>query len=672
MMIPKYVVLILLSIIIFNVTSPSFATQVSEQTAQLSAEAVAFKAQCEKDLNAAKSAFKALEKYQGPVTIESVLVPYNNIWITMDKSYNLSSVYQAVHPDPGVREVAAVCEQDFSKLITEINLSRPLYDLINKLDVTQSDPKTKRFVEITLRDFRRAGVDKDSLTREKIKILNEDLVKIGQEFGKIIREDVRYILLDSKDDLEGLPQDYIDNHQVDENGKIKITTDYPDYIPFMTYAKSDKYRFELYKEFRRRGYPQNENILEQLLQKRYELANLLGYKNFAQYITEDKMIKNPKAAQDFIDKVTKVASSRADNDYQELLAGLRKEIPSAQSVGDWQKTYISEMVKKEKYDFDSQELRQYFSYDKVKEGLFVLTSKMYAIQFKKVDVPVWDKSVEAYEIWDGDALVGRFYLDMHPRQDKFKHAMMSQVVTGISGVQIPEAVLVCNFPGGDETAGLMEHDQVSTFFHEFGHLLHHIFAGNQPWFSLSGISTEWDFVEAPSTLFEEWVWNGDVLKTFAVNNAGETIPDDLIRKMNRSRMFSMGLNVEQQMFYAAVSLNFYDRDASSFKPLSLMQKLQKKYTPFAYVDSTYMYLSFDHLVDYSAIYYTYMWSEVIAKDLFSVFQKKGLENPEVAVKYRKTILEPGGSKDAAELVKDFLGREYSFQAFQDWLNANTI
>ena len=241
-MIPKYVVLILLSIIIFNVTSPSFATQVSEQTAQLSAEAVAFKAQCEKDLNAAKSAFKALEKYQGPVTIESVLVPYNNIWITMDKSYNLSSVYQAVHPDPGVREVAAVCEQDFSKLITEINLSRPLYDLINKLDVTQSDPKTKRFVEITLRDFRRAGVDKDSLTREKIKILNEDLVKIGQEFGKIIREDVRYILLDSKDDLEGLPQDYIDNHQVDENGKIKITTDYPDYIPFMTYAKSDGYQ----------------------------------------------------------------------------------------------------------------------------------------------------------------------------------------------------------------------------------------------------------------------------------------------------------------------------------------------------------------------------------------------------------------------------------------------
>ena len=672
MMIPKYTVLILLFIFILSVMSPGFAGQVSDQTTDLSSEAVAFKTQCEKDLSAAKSAFEALENYRGPITMETVLVPYNNIWIAMDKSYNLSSVYQAVHPDPGVREVAAICEQDFSKLVTEINLSRPLYDLINKLNVSDADAKTKRFVKLTLRNFHHAGVDKDFQTREKIRTLNEELVKIGQDFSKNIREDVRYILLDSKDELEGLPQDYIDNHQPDENGKIKITTDYPDYIPFMTYAKSDQDRFALYKEFRRRGYPNNQNVFEQLVEKRFELSKLLGYKNYAQYVTEDKMIKNPEAAQDFIDKVTKVASNRAESDYQELLVRLRQDMPSAQRVEDWQKTYISEMVKKEKYDFDSQELRQYFPYDRVKDGLFALTSKMYDIQYKKIDVPVWDKSVEAYEIWNGNTLVGRFYLDMHPRPDKFKHAMMSQMVTGISGVQSPEAVLVCNFPGGDGTDGLMEHDQVSTFFHEFGHLLHHIFAGNQPWYSLSGISTEWDFVEAPSTLFEEWVWNGDVLKTFAVNSSGETIPDELIQKMNKSRMFSMGLNVKQQMFYAATSLNFYNRDAKSFQPLELMKKLQKKYTPYAYVDDTYMYLSFGHLVDYSAIYYTYMWSEVIAKDLFSVFEKEGLENPAVAVKYRKTILEPGGSKDAADLVKDFLGRDYSFKAFQDWLNGSSI
>jgi thimet oligopeptidase len=261
---------------------------------------------------------------------------------------------------------------------------------------------------------------------------------------------------------------------------------------------------------------------------------------------------------------------------------------------------------------------------------------------------------------------------MHPRKDKFKHAAMAQVVTGISGVQVPEAALMCNFPGGDGSLGLMEHDQVGTFFHEFGHLLHHIFAGDQPWIGISGISTEWDFVEAPSTLFEEWIWNGDILKSFAINEAGETIPDELIEKMNRARRFQEGLKVRQQMFYAAISLNFYNRDVATFKPLELVKELQKKYTPFAYVEDTYMHLAFGHLDGYSAIYCTYMWSNVIAKDLFSAFKKAGIENTDIAMKYRRTILDQGGAKPAAELVEDFLGREYSFEAFRNWLEGDEI
>jgi thimet oligopeptidase len=215
----------------------------------------------------------------------------------------------------------------------------------------------------------------------------------------------------------------------------------------------------------------------------------------------------------------------------------------------------------------------------------------------------------------------------------------------------------------------MEHQQVQTFFHEFGHLLHYIFGGHQPWIKISGISTEWDFVETPSILLEEWAWNATILQKFAVNESGESIPDNLIKKMNAARTLGLGLNVLQQMYYSAISLNFYNREPHSFDQLEMVKSLQQEITPFEYVDGTFMHLAFEHLDGYSAIYYTYKWSEVIAKDMFSVFQQEGLLNEEITQKYRKTVLEPGGSKEANKLIRDFLGRDFSFEAFANWLNS---
>ena len=460
------------------------------------------------------------------------------------------------------------------------------------------------------------------------------------------------IKLDSAQELDGLPQDYIDGHKPGTDGKIVITTDYPDYLPFMSYAKRDDLRLALYKEFRKRGYPQNAEVLSKMLSERYELAKILGYDNWAVYITEDKMIKTAKNARDFINKVAKVSEKRSKKDYDELLAQLKKSLKDAKTVGDWQKTYVEEELKRSKYEVDSQSLRPYFAYDKVKQGILDMTAKMFGLTFKKADVPVWDKSVEAYEVRVGDTTYGTFYLDMHPREGKYKHA-----------------ALVCNFPGGDGTAGLMEHNDVQTFLHEFGHLLHHILGGRQPWVGVSGTNVEWDFVEAPSQLLEEWAWDPAVLKTFATNDKGETIPDDLVKRMRKARDFGKGLTARHQMFYAMMSLEYYDRDPKGLDTTALMKDLQAKYSPFAYVDDTYMQYSFGHLDGYTATYYTYMWSLVIAKDLFGVFLKQGLLNPEPATRYRKLVLEPGGSKDAAELVKDFLGRDFSFDAFANWLNA---
>ena len=627
-----------------------------------------FKKSSEADLQTARRLFAELEKYEGPTTVETVLVPLNKLLMLIDKGENLAHLYLVVHPNAEIRRLGAEYEQEFARLETKINLSRSIFEAVSGIDTINLDAETKRFIYILMQDFRRAGVNRSSEVRNQIEKLQEELVTTGQDFARNIREDVRYIELDSAGELEGLPEDFINSHQPAENGKIRVTTDYPDYIPFMKYAKSDERRFELYQKNRSRGYPQNQEVLQRLLEKRYQFAQLLDYKDYAEYITEDKMVKNPQVAEDFINKVVNVASDRAEQDYQVLLKRLQKEDPNATEVGIWQNTYLSEIIKNETFDFDSKELRQYFQYENVKNGILNLTSQMFGVSYKKVDEPVWHSSVDVYEMWDDEKLLGRFYLDMHPRENKYKHAMLTEVRTGVRGIQVPEAALVCNFPGGDGSTGLMEHQQVKTFFHEFGHLLHYIFGGHQPWIKISGISTEWDFVETPSILLEEWVWDAAILKKFAVNASGEPIPDNLIEKMNAARTFGLGLNVLQQMYYSAISLNFYNRAPHSFDLLEMVKSLQHEITPFEYVDGTFMHLAFGHLDGYSAIYYTYKWSEVIAKDMFSLFQQEGLLNEKLAQKYRKTVLEPGGSKEANKLIIDFLGRDFSFEAFANWLN----
>jgi thimet oligopeptidase len=267
-------------------------------------------------------------------------------------------------------------------------------------------------------------------------------------------------------------------------------------------------------------------------------------------------------------------------------------------------------------------------------------------------------------------LTGRFYLDMHPRANKYNHAAQFDVRTGIAGRQIPEATLVCNFPGGGENdPGLMEQGDVETFLHEFGHLLHTLFAGNQKWLGVGGIRTEHDFVEAPSQMLEEWARDPATLATFARHyQTNEPIPADLVKRMKRAAEFGKGLQVRRQMVYADLSLSVYDRDPSQVDPTAITKALVQKYQPFEFVDGTHFHASFGHLDGYSAVYYTYMWSLVIAKDLFSKFDRANMLDPTVAVKYRRTVLEPGGSAPAAKLVENFLGRPFDFKAYQQWLD----
>ncbi|MBS2026376.1 MAG: Zn-dependent oligopeptidase [Deltaproteobacteria bacterium] len=622
-------------------------------------------------LAAARAAVAKLRGHQAGTRPTEVLATYDDAMAQLSDAGSRASVVKNAHPDAAMREAAEKSEQQIEALVTDIALDRGVYDALVALDVGKEDAITQRWVKHTLRDFRRAGVDRDEPTRAKVKALNEELVRIGQEFARNIREDVRSVEL-SPNELEGLPEDYVAAHKPGVNGKVKITTDYPDLIPFMTYARSARAREALWRVNRQRAFPKNVEVLNALLAKRHELATLLGYPSWAAYVTEDKMIKTADKAREFVEKVAAGSKARSQRDYDKLLERKRRDEPGAPRVDPWDQGYLEDRIRAEQYAFDSQAVRPYFEYTRVQQGVLDTTAKMFGITYRRVtDSPVWHPDVEVFDVLEGDAVLGRIYLDMHPREDKYKHAAQFTLASGQRGKRLPEGVLMCNFPRpGGASPALMQHDDVQTFFHEFGHLLHHVLGGHTTWASQAGVRTEWDFVEAPSQMLEEWSWAPESLQPFAKHiDTGAPLPTEMIQRMKAAEEFGKGLWVRQQMFYAALSLRLYDRDPKGVDPVKVVEELQGAYTPFPYVKDTYFHLAFGHLDGYSAIYYTYMWSLVIAKDLFTVFKQKGLMNPEPAKRYRRAVLEPGGSNDAALLVKDFLGREYSFDAYETWLNA---
>jgi thimet oligopeptidase len=280
----------------------------------------------------------------------------------------------------------------------------------------------------------------------------------------------------------------------------------------------------------------------------------------------------------------------------------------------------------------------------------------------------WHPSVECWELREGGEARARLWFDLHPRAGKYKHAAMFPVRDGVAGEVLPEAALVCNFPEptGSDPA-LLLHDQVTTFFHEFGHLLHHVLAGNGRWLSFAGIANERDFVEVPSQFFEEWAWDPATLARFALHvETGEPIPAELVARLRQAEDYGKGLQVQTQLFFGLLSLAYYDRDPAGHDLAADLETLKTRVCVLPHTPDTSFHASFGHLNGYSALYYTYLWSLVIAKDLAATFGED-LSDTTRAVRYRRCVLEPGGARDAAELVREFLGREYAFDAFGRWL-----
>lgn len=608
--------------------------------------------------------FAALEAFDGAPTVDGYYRSLDSLFASLQTVSSTASSLAAVHPDKDLRDAGDACSQLLAKVATDMSLSRPLYDAVSRIDIAHADATTQHSIEKLLLSFQLAGVDKDDAIREKIRELNDEIVAVGQEFDRNIREDVRSLELDSVDDLEGLPEDYIAAHPPNDDGKIVISTQYPDAFPFFEYAERDDLRKALSTVYGQRGFPQNEPVLRRLIEARYELAQLIGFDNYAELVTADKMVGSPQRVAAFIDELEGYTGEVQEREYALLLERLREEDPDAERLESWQNGWIAGKVRREQYGVDSKVVREYFSYNNSKEGILELIEELFGVRIEPWETTTWHEDVEAYSLFDGDEESGRFYLDMHPREGKYQHAAMFPFVNGIKGVQLPVAALVCNFPSGDES---MQFSQVNTFLHEFGHLIHWQFAGHQAWSNVSGINTEWDFVEAPSQMLQEWVWDYETVSRFARNAAGETLPEDLHAAMVAARDFGIGMGTRRQLAFAALSLAMYSQAPDDIEFDALYRVIATELTKFEPIEDTHFWAAFGHLNGYSAIYYTYQWSLAIATDMFTSFEEAGLRNVEVAGAYKDKVLEAGGSRPAEELVTDFLGRDISFEPYADRL-----
>ncbi|WP_141844624.1 M3 family metallopeptidase [Humibacillus xanthopallidus] len=591
-----------------------------------------------------------------------VLRLWNDAQLALSNAASVGSLFAEVHPDKAVRERAEKVAQDVQKLDTDLGLDTELYAVLAAVDSNGLDADASRVLERTLRDFRRSGVDRDEATRARLRELSERAVLLSQEFSKNIRGDVRSIRV-RPEQLAGMPDDWVAAHPVGDDGLVAVTTDYPDIVPFRTFARDAQARRDLVTQFLTIAWPANDRVLQDIFAVRREHAALLGYASWADYDAEVKMIGKGSAIAEFIDRITELSTASAERDKAVLLERLRQDRPEATDIDGAAAPYYAELVRKEQLAVDAQRVRTYFPFEAVRQGLLDVTGRLFGLEWVPVpreEARTWHEEVATYDVSFEGERIGRIHLDLHPRDGKYKHAAQFDLVRGVTDVQLAEGVLVCNF-----NRGLLEHDEVVTLFHEFGHLVHHVLAGRTEWVRFSGVATEWDFVEAPSQMLEEWAWDPEVLATFARNADGETIPADLVEAMRRADDFGKGYDARTQMFYAALSYDFHVNETDDLT--ARLRELMARYSVFPYLEGTHMQCHFGHLDGYSSAYYTYMWSLVIAKDMFSAFDRHDLFDPEVAGAYRDKVLSQGGRRDAADLVEDFLGRPYTFDAYAAWL-----
>jgi thimet oligopeptidase len=627
-------------------------------------------------LAAAQTAIEQLLTAKGTRTVENTLAPFDQAQLELEMAANGGSLLTNASPNKALRDLGDEVSQKVSAAATALSLNVEVYNALKSINGGSSDTATKYYLEHSLLDYRLNGIDKDAPTRERIRKLNDQLTAEVLHFQRNIAESQGKVAVKDKTDLDGLPEDFITRHAPGADGAITITTDEPDYRPVMTYAKSDDLRHSLYLAYNNRAYPANQDLLEQILKTRAQLAHELGFGSWAEVATANKLIKNPANVKALLAELDKAAKPVAAKEYAEILAFAQKKQPGLKDIPSYSAGYWMELYQRTAYGFDSQAVRAYFPFAQVQAGILDTASKLFHVKFVQVNgVELWDPSVTVFDVMDGldgsGKRLGRIYLDMHPRPGKNKWFNASTIATGVGDKQIPEARLNGNFAGGADAndAGLMQYSDVVTFFHEFGHMMHAVLGSHQKWAGASSFNIEWDFVEAPSQMLEEFFHDKRIVDGFAKHyKTGEVIPDELFTKMLRADAFGRGLGYERQISLANYSLELHDRAPDKVDVDGMWKQAAIEGGPWTWVEGNHGFTTFTHLTGYSSNYYTYSLSKVIALDFFNQFDRNNLLEGPAAMRYRKLVLEPGGSKSANDLVKDFLGRPQSYDAFRKWVN----
>ena len=641
-------------------------------------------------LAAAQTRIETLLAVKGERTVENTLREYDEATRELDLAGSGASLLTNASPNKDLRDVGDAMLQKVSAAATALSLNPDVYHALEAVDAagaekTGADTATRYYLQHTLLEYKLSGIDKDAATREQVRKLSDELTAETLHFQRNIAESEGRVVLEDKAQLDGLPADYVARHAAGADGKIVLTTDEPDYRPVMTYAKSADLRHQMYLAYNGRAYPENLELLGKVLKTRAELARELGFANWAELATADKLIKNPANVRSLLAELDKAAKPAATREYAEILKFAQGREPGLKEIPAYSASYWMEQYKRTAYGFDSQAVRAYFPFAEVQQGVLDTAARLFHVKFVPVKGrELWDPSVDVVDVMDaaGQAgaggsgkKLGRIYLDMHPRAGKNKWFNAGTVVVGIDDRQLPEARLNGNFAGGGEGAdgqqdpGLMQYSDVVTFFHEFGHMMHAVLGSHQEWVGTSSFNVEWDFVEAPSQMLEEFFRDKKIVDGFAKNyKTGEVLPDDLFNKMLRADAFGRGIGYEWQIALANYSLELHDRAPEKVDIEAMWKQTAIQGGPWTWVDGDRRFATFTHLMGYSSNYYTNSLSKVIALDFFNQFDKKNLLDGPTAMRYRKTVLDPGGSMSANDLVKNFLGRPQSYEAFKAWMN----
>jgi thimet oligopeptidase len=620
-------------------------------------------------LTAHEAALAALLAVEGPRTPENSLRLYDEAIEQLSLAGAQAGVLNSVAPDKAVRDQAQMEAQRVSMAGSALSLNRQVYEALAAINLDGASSATKHYVERTLLGYRLSGVDKDQATRDRLQTLHEKATRHSLDFSRNIQEGGKTIAA-TADELDGLPADYLARHSLDADGSVILTTDPPDMQPVMTFASSAALRERMFLAYNTRAYPANQQILLDLLATREEIATVLGFRSWADLATADQMMGSAANVRIFLAKLNEASLDGARREHELILNFVRERQTGLEAIDITSRGYWYEQFRRSAFDFDSQSVRPYFPYAQVEAGVLQTAARLFKVEFRPSDAQAWHKSVSVFDVFDAGQHVGRFYLDMHPRDGKDKWFSAAPIVTGVRGRRMPEAALICNFPAADESdPGLLQYSDVVTFFHEFGHLMHAILGGQTEWAGISGFATEGDFIEVPSQMLEEFFRDEKLLQAFAKHyETGEVLPSETIRKMKLAGAFGRADWIRSQLYYTTLSLDLHDQDPAGLDLDVTTKRLYQSLQPWTWFDGNRMYASFGHLTGYSSNYYTYAFDKVIALDFFAQFDPKDLLGGDAGARYRRTVLEQGGSKPGREMVRDFLGRDEEFSAFSEWLN----